>query len=373
MDGPVPGPGILGINPYVGGESEGIVNPALGLPIRLASNESALGASGEAVAAYRAVDGELFRYPDGGSCALRAALADAYGLDASRIVCGAGSDELIALLARSYAGAGDEVLHSAHGFLMYAISARTVGAIPVAAPERGLKTDVEAILARVTARTRLVFLANPNNPTGSFLTIDEVRRLHAGLPDSVLLVLDAAYAEYIRRDDYEAGAALVEAAENVAMLRTFSKIFGLSALRLGWGYFPRAVADVLNRVRGPFNVGAPALAAGRAALADTSFTEAARVHNDRWRDWTADALQGLGLTVHPSIANFLLVDFGDPSGGQSGDQPSDRADRARAHLKADGILVRQMGAYGLPNCLRMTIGSEPEMREVVASLTAFPR
>ncbi len=357
MSGPRPRPGILGIDAYVGGESETTPHPALRRPIRLASNEGALGPSPKAMAAYRALEPDLFRYPDGASAALRAGLADLHGLDAGRIVCGAGSDELIALLVRAYAGPGDEVLHSAHGFLMYALSAKSVGATPVAVPERHLKTDVDAMLAAVTPRTRIVFVANPNNPTGSFLNRDEVARLAAGLPDDVLLVLDAAYAEYIDRDDYAPGDEFVTPGGRVATLRTFSKIYGLSALRLGWGYFPAEVADVLNRIRGPFNVGAPSQVAGEAALDDQDFIAASREHNAEWRDWTAARLAALRLTVHPSIANFLLVDF-------TGRNDRD-AEGTRRYLKENGILVRQMGGYGLPNCLRVGIGTGEEMRAVV--------
>jgi len=364
MTGPSPRPGILDVEPYVGGESQA---PAARL-IRLASNESALGASPRAMAAYRGVAAALHRYPDGGSVALREALAKRHGLDPARIVCGAGSDELIALLVRSYAGPGDEVLYSRHGFLMYPIAAHTAGATPVAAPESGLRADVDALLQRVGPRTRLVFLANPNNPTGSFLTAEELARLHAGLPEDVLLVIDAAYAEYIARNDYTDGAALAAGAGNVVMLRTFSKIHGLAALRLGWAWCPAPVADVLNRVRGPFNVGLPAQAAGVAAVEDVAFSDLNRTHNEYWRDWTAAALGGLGLTVHPSVANFLLTDF---TALADGGDPAAMAERARAFLKARGILVRQMGAYGLPQCLRVGIGTAEEMPEVIAAFAEF--
>ncbi len=368
MTGPTPRPGILGVEPYVGGEATA---PAARL-IRLASNESALGASPRAAAAYRATAATLHRYPDGGAVALREALGRRHGLDPARIVCGAGSDELIALLIKSYAGPGDEVLYSRHGFLMYPIGARTAGATPLAAPERGLRADVDALLDRVGPHTRLVFIANPNNPTGSFLTAEELERLHAGLPEHVLLVVDAAYAEYITRNDYADGAALAGRVGNVVMLRTFSKIHGLAALRLGWAYCPAAVADVLNRVRGPFNVGAPAQAAGIAAVEDVAFTDLNRAHNDYWRDWTAAALHDLGLIVHPAVANFLLVDFTAPAadGGCRAD-PAARAEAARAFLKARGILVRQMGAYGLPHCLRFSIGTAEEMPEVAAAVAEF--
>ena len=362
--GPAPVPGILAIAPYVGGES---VAPASRVA-RLASNEGALGTSPQAIEALRAASDSLHRYPDGHSTELRQALAGLHGIDADRIVCGAGSDELIALLIASYAGPGDEVLYSRHGFLMYRLSTLAAGATPVAAPEIDLRADVDALLARVTGRTRLVFLANPNNPTGSFLTPEEVARLHAGLPERVLLVLDAAYAEYIDQPDYEPGVRLVDDAPNVVMTRTFSKIYGLSALRLGWAYCPTAVADVLNRVRGPFNVNAVAQQAGVAALADRDFVDASRRHNEIWRAWTHNQLEKLGLTAYPSITNFLLVNFAGPA---ANGQAVAYAERARQFLKARGVLVRQMDAYGLPHCLRVSIGTAEDMRLAVDAVGAF--
>lgn len=356
---PTPRPGILDISPYVGGESTAeAADNRLGRLIRLASNEGAFGPGPKAVAAYLARAGELHRYPDGGSTELRRALAARYGLDSGGIVCGAGSDEIISLLVRSYVGPGDEVVYSAHGFLMYPLSAKSVGATPVAAPERGLRTDVDALLAAVTDRTKLVFVANPNNPTGSYLSAEEMGRLHAGLPPHVILVVDAAYAEYMNRNDYADGSALVDRFDNVVMTRTFSKIHGLGSLRLGWGYCPAAIADVLNRVRGPFNVSAAAQAAGVAALEDTGFLDRSRAHNEACRERTAEALRALGLTVHPSVANFLLVDFGGRD-----------AEAARLHLKRHGALVRQMGAYGLPGCLRVSIGQDEEMAVLVEILS----
>src|SRR5437016_13901067 len=289
---PVPGPGILDIAPYVGGESkaEGVERP-----IRLASNESALGPSPKAITAYKALAEEIYRYPDGGAERLRAALGRHHGLDPARIVCGAGSDELIALLLRGYAGPGVEVVYSRHGFLMYPIGALAVGATPIAVPERALTADVDAILARVTERTRIVFIANPNNPTGTCLSADEMARLHAGLPPQVVLAIDAAYAEFVNRNDYEPGIALVNRAENVVMLRTFSKIYALAGLRLGWAYCPPALADVLNRIRGPFNVSAPALAAGVAAVEDVAAPARARAHNQHWLAWFSERLTAPGL------------------------------------------------------------------------------
>ncbi|NBC33575.1 MAG: histidinol-phosphate transaminase [Alphaproteobacteria bacterium] len=363
---PTPRPGVLEIAPYIGGESRADAERV----IRLASNESPLGPSPQAVAAYSDLAGALHRYPDGGAVALRAAIAARHDLDPARIVCGAGSDELIALLINAYAGPGDEVLHSAHGFLMYAISAKAAGARPVAAPETDLCADVDVLLEHVSARTRLVFLANPNNPTGSFVSAAALARLRGDLPEHVLLVVDAAYAEYVSDNAYSSGMELVHDATNVVMTRTFSKIYGLSALRLGWAYCPPPVADVLNRVRGPFNVSTPAQAAGAAAIADTAFTEAARVHAVGWRDWTAGRLRDLGLTVHPSIANFLLIDFSGVADSRGG-RPEKLAEVARLWLKQRGILVRQMGAYGLPHCLRMSIGTAEDMPAVVDAVGAF--
>ena len=359
---PTPRPGIMDIAPYIGGEAKIV---GVERPIRLASNESALGPSEKAMAAYRAIAGEIHRYPDGGSNELCEALAAHYRLDAERIVCGAGSDELIGLLTRAYSGPGDEVLYSRHGFLMYPIAARTAGATPVTAPEKNLTTDVDALLAAVTPRTRSVFVANPNNPTGTFLTADEMARLHAGLPSSVLLVIDAAYAEFVVRNDYEPGVALVDKAQNVVMCRTFSKIYALGGMRVGWAYCPPAVADVLNRVRNPFNVTAAGQAAAVAALKDVASADRAREHNAIWRPWTERELAALDLEVTPSVGNFVLVRFPN--------DPSRNASAAFEHLQANGILTRKMGAYGLGDRLRITIGTEPEMRKVVATIADFLR
>src|SRR5579885_929368 len=331
---PAPRPGILDIAPYVGGESRIV---GVERPIRLASNESALGPSAKAKAAFAALAAEIHRYPEGSAAVLRDALARHHGLDPARIVCGAGSDELIALLLRCYAGPGDEVLYSRHGFLMYPIGALSVGATPVAAPER------------VSPRTRLVFIANPNNPTGTYLSAAELARLHAGLPPHVVLAIDAAYAEFVNRNDYEPGIRLVDRAANVVMLRTFSKIYALAGLRLGWAYCPPAIADVLNRVRGPFNVSTPALAAGVAAIEDVGALARARAHNDRWLPWLSERLTAIGLPLTPSVGNFVLARFPD--------EPARNADAAFAFLQRRGILTRKVGAYGLPAWLRITIGT----------------
>jgi histidinol-phosphate aminotransferase len=358
MSALIPQPGIMDITPYVGGESK---VPGVRRIIKLASNEGAFGPSPKAIEACRALAEDIHRYPDGGCTELREALGALHGLDPARIVCGAGSDALIGLLCRAYAGEGDEVLYSAHGFLMYPIAAKTASATPVAAPEVELTANVDNLLARVSERTRIVFLANPNNPTGTYLPASEMRRLREGLPPSVLLVIDAAYAEYISRDDYSPGADLAEACDNVVMLRTFSKIYGLGAVRLGWGYCAPEVAGVLNRVRNPFNVAAPAQAAGVAALGDQAFVDKSRRHNDEWLAWTTAQVRQIGYEVPPSIGNFILVRFAGV----------DDATQADVFLKERGIIARRMGGYGLPDALRVTIGTGDEMQAFVQALGAF--
>jgi histidinol-phosphate aminotransferase len=357
---PTPRPGILDIVAYVPGES---AIPGGMTPIKLSSNESPLGSSPKAIAAFQAEAHHLERYPDGTATKLRQAIARVYGLNPDHIVCGAGSDEILALISHAYLGPGDEAIYTTHGFLVYKIQIQACGATPVVAPEKDLKTDVDAILKCVTPRTKVVFLANPNNPTGTYVPFDEVRRLRAGLPANVLLVLDAAYCEYVRRNDYEAGLELVATTENTIMTRTFSKIHGLGALRLGWGYGPAAIMDVLNRTRGPFNVSAPAIAAGIAAIEDRAFQEQAVAHNDVWLPWLTSSLEALGLKVTPSVGNFLLVHFSAEKGRD--------AASADAFLKSRAIIVRRVAGYGLPNALRITIGTEADNRAVIAALTDF--
>jgi histidinol-phosphate aminotransferase len=351
----------MDIKPYVGGESalDGVTRV-----MKLSSNEGALGPSPKAMAAYAAMAGEMHRYPDGGATRLRQAIARRFGLDAGRIVCGAGSDELLGLLCRAYAGPGDEVLYSQHGFLMYAIAAKTCGAVPVTAPEVALTASVDNLLAAVTERTRIVFLANPNNPTGTYLPAAEVERLRAGLASHVLLVIDAAYAEFVGRNDYTAGMELVDQpAANTVVTRTFSKIYAMGGLRLGWAYCPEPVAGVLNRVRNPFNVGSPALAAGLAAFEDVAYLDLCKAHNDYWLPWLEHRLAALGLEVTPSVCNFVLVRF--PA------KPGRDAAAADAYLRARGIIVRAMGSYGLGDCLRITVGQGDENAAVVEALAAF--
>jgi histidinol-phosphate aminotransferase len=355
MSAPVPQPGIPDIEAYVGGASK---IAGVERVIKLSSNEAPLGASPRAIEAYKAAAADMHRYPDGGSAKLRRALGERWGLNPNQIVCGNGSDDVLQLLTQAYCGPGDEVLYSQHGFLVYPIAAKSCGATPVAAPETHLTTSVDALLARVSEKTKIVFIANPNNPTGTYIPASEVRRLHDGLPEHVLLVIDAAYAEFVDSKDYEDGSAMVEEFSNVAMTRTFSKVFGMGGLRLGWAYLPPAIADVLNRTRGPFNVSMPAQAAGIAALEDRDFFERTLEHNKSWRAWLAQQLGGLGLDIVPSATNFLLVKFPD-------------APAADAYLKSRGIIVRAVASYGLPNHLRITIGTEAEMRAVVNAVRDF--
>ena len=360
LRGPRPRPGVLDIAPYVPGTS---ALPGARPVIKLSSNETPFGPSPRAIEAYHQAASTLSRYPDGSARPLREAIAAFYGLDPARIVCGAGSDELLNLLASAYLGPGDEAIYTAHGFLVYKIAIMARGATPVVAPETELTADVDAILACVSPRTRLVFIANPNNPTGTYLPFDEVKRLRESLPDDVLLVLDAAYAEYVRKNDYEAGIELVATSPNTVMTRTFSKLYGLASLRIGWAYCPPPVADALNRIRGPFNVSGAAVAAGIAALADQPWAQSAVEHNELWRGRLAEAFAAIGLGVTPSAANFLLLHFGAANGKS--------AVAADKFLHERRIILRRVEEYGLPHALRMTVGTEDENRAALDALASF--
>ena len=357
---PQPRQGVLAIDAYVPGKSKAPVGVKLH---KLSSNETPLGASPRAIEAYRALGAELELYPDGSAGELRLAIAERYGLDPARIVCGSGSDELLSLLTNAYLGPGDEGIFTEHGFLVYKIAILAAGGMPVSVPERDLTADVDAILAAVTPKTRIVFLANPNNPTGTYISFEAVKRLHADLPPQVLLVLDAAYAEYVRRNDYASGLELVATSENVVMTRTFSKIYGLANLRLGWLVAPAHVSDALNRIRGPFNVNGAAIAAGVAAIRDSAHIDAALAHNEHWLPKLTEALTGIGIAVTPSVGNFLLLHF--PG---HGDKTAAKAD---AYLTERGLILRAVGAYGLPNALRATIGTAEANGLLIAALTDF--
>ena len=355
-----PRPGIMELAPYVPGKS--LVDGKASV-IKLSANESALGPSPKALDAFRDGDTSLHIYPDGSSLNLREALGETNALDPERIVCGAGSDELLYNLARGYAGPGDEILMGEHGFNVYPIVAHCVGAKPVKVPERNLTFDVEATLSLVTDKTRIVFIANPNNPTGSYIASDELSKLRAGLRDDILLVIDCAYAEFVSRQDYNMGFDLVDRANNTVVTRTFSKIYALAALRIGWCYCPPSIADVLNRLRGPFNLSTPAQLAGKAAIEDVNHLRAAQEHNSVWLTWLSDSLADCGLKVYPSVANFLLIQFADNT-GQS-------AQEAMAFFAGKGILPRETSGYGLPDCLRVTIGRQNEMEDFVRVVKEF--
>jgi histidinol-phosphate aminotransferase len=355
-----PRPGIMDITPYKGGESklEGVDRI-----IKLSSNEGPFGTAPSAVKAMQEFADQQHRYPDGGATALRKKLAGKYKLDADRIVCGAGSDEILGLVCKAYAGPGDEVLYSDHGFLMYPIAAKAAGATPVTAPEDNLTTDVDALLRAVTDKTRIVFVANPNNPTGTYISNTEMTRLRNGLREDILLVIDSAYAEFMMEDDYDAGVDLVEKTQNTLMTRTFSKMYGLGGIRLGWAYGSEEIIDVLNRARNPFNVSALALVAGEAALDDELFVAKTRKHNITLLRWVEEEAQKLGLTTTTSHANFALIRF-----PHQGEHTSRKADE---FMRNKGIIVRAMAAYGLGDCLRVSIGTEEEMQLFIAALKEF--
>jgi histidinol-phosphate aminotransferase len=358
---PMPRPGVMQIEAYVPGKSS--AGPGVKKIHKLSSNETPLGASKKAQEAMRALATSLELYPDGGSTALREAIGAKFGLDPQRLVCGSGSDELLSLITNAYIGPGDEGLFSEHGFLVYKIAILAAGGTPVVAKERNMTTDVDAMIAALSPRTKIVYLANPNNPTGTYLPFDEVKRLHAALPPHVLLVLDAAYAEYVRRNDYASGLELVATSENVVMTRTFSKIYGLANLRLGWMYAPAHITDAINRIRGPFNVNGVAIAAGIAAVRDQAHVDAAIEHNEKWLPWLTKEITKLGITVTPSVGNFMLMHF-DGAKGKT-------AAEADAYLSARGLILRAVKAYGLPNALRLTVGTAEANELVVKALKDF--
>jgi len=351
-----PQPGILDIALYEGGKAHlaGVANA-----VKLSSNENPYGPSDRAKEVFGRTVHSLHRYPVTDHASLRTAIAEVHRLDASRIICGAGSDEIITFLCQAYAGPGDEVVFTEHGFLMYRISSLAAGATPVEVPERERTADVDAILGACTGATRLVFLANPNNPTGTMVSAAEVARLAEGLPPQALLVLDGAYAEYV--DGYDGGAALVDARQNVVLTRTFSKIYGLGGLRIGWGYGPRHVIDVLNRIRGPFNLSTTQLETAEAAVRDQDHVVRCRAENTRMRSWLAGALAELGVPSDTSMANFILARFAS----------REEAEACDAYLNAQGLIVRRVAGYKLPHCLRITIGDEAACRQVAHAVAQF--
>ena len=353
-----PKDGILEISPYVGGKSkaEGVAEP-----VKLSSNENILGCSPAAREAYAAAAGRLHLYPDGRASILRDAVARTYDLEPERLIFGCGSDEIFQLLNQTYLEPGDNMIQGEFGFAAFSIGARACQGEVRYAKEPNLRIDVDEVLKLVDERTRLVFIANPANPTGTMLPAEEVRRLHAGLPAGVILVLDGAYSEFVTDPTFEDGLSLARQYENVVMTRTFSKLHGLAGLRVGWGYGSPALVDAVNRIRLPFNVNIPALEAAVAALDDKAFQKASVELVERWRPWLTQQLGGLGLEVTPSAANFVLVRFASAAD----------AAQAEAYLSKHGYLVRSAASYGLPDRLRITVGLEAHNRAVVDMLTAF--
>lgn len=351
-----PQPGIMEIALYEGGAAHvaGVSDA-----IKLSSNENPFGPSDRAKEAYLRAAHRLHRYPNTDHAALRQAIGEVHGLDPARIICGVGSDEIIHFLCQAYAGPKDEVLFTEHGFLMYRISALAAGATPVSVRERDRTTDVEAILAACTKRTKLVFIANPNNPTGTMIGLPEIEKLASGLPKGALLVIDGAYAEYVQ--GYDGGAGLATTRPNVFMTRTFSKIYGLGGLRIGWGYGPRAIIDVLNRIRGPFNLSSAQLDAAEAAVRDQDHVARCREENGRLRAWLAESLAEKGVPSDTSTANFILARFADEAEAGACDQ----------YLQSQGLIVRRVGGYGLPHCLRITVGDEAACRRVAHAIGQF--
>ena len=351
-----PQPGIMDVALYQGGKSSlaGISNV-----LKLSANENPLGPSPKARAAYAAAGTTLHRYPSTDHSSLRNAIGEVYDLDPSRILCGVGSDEIITFLWQAYAGPETEVVHTQHGFAMYRISALVAGATPVEAPERDRRVDVDAILAACTERTSLVFIANPANPTGTMISQSEVERLADNLPSQAILVLDGAYAEFV--EGFDGGVSVINTRSNVFMTRTFSKIYGLGGLRIGWGYGPQDIIDVLNRVRGPFNLSDGALAAAEAAVRDTDYTAKCFALNAQWRTWLADELAALGVPSDVSLTNFILARFASPA----------EAEACNAALQANGLIVRPVANYQLPSAIRITVGDEDGCRRVVAAIRSF--
>ena len=351
-------PYILEIDNYIPGKTK------LGdkKVIKLSSNENALGASPMALEAYKKHGKDLFRYADGSCNSLREALAKKNEISADRIVCGAGSDEIIALLTWAFAGSGDEIIYSEYGFLMYPISAKKVGAKAIKVKEKDLRADIDAIIGAITAKTKIIFIANPNNPTGSCLNKSEIQKLIDATPKNILIVLDHAYEEFVEETDYPNAVELANQNENIVVTRTFSKIYGLASLRIGWSYSSKYVAEILNKVRGPFNVGGPAQIAAEAALEDDDFLHLSKNHNRKWlKTFFTELANQKNVKAHPSIANFILFDFGSLESCQ----------KANNLFLEKGIILREMGAYNLPNCLRATIGTDEENLQVLEILKNF--
>lgn len=351
-----PQPGIMDIALYQGGQSH---VAGVSHVIKLSSNENPFGPSPKAIEAVRNSAANLHRYPSTDHAPLRDAIGVRHGLDPARIICGVGSDEVLQFVAQAYAGPGDEVIYTEHGFSMYPIIARMAGATPVMVPEKDRRVDVDNILAAVTDQTRIVFVTNPGNPTSTMIPESELVRLAEALPDSCLMVIDGAYAEFV--DDFDGGASIVGRFDNVIMTRTFSKVYGLGGMRVGWGYAVQSIIDVLNRVRQPFNLSLTALAAAEAAVKDEEFLSHCQAENTRLRVWLSDELAKIGVPSDASCTNFILARFTDQAEAEACDD----------YLKTQGLIVRRVAGYNLPNALRITVGDEDACRRVVAAISAF--
>ncbi len=352
---PVPKKPLTRLEKYVPGRHkvEGVANA-----IKLSANEAALGASPSALRAYKRVAKSLAAYPDGACVALKKAIADYHDVPEEQIICGGGSDDILHLLAQSYLSEGDEAIYSQYGFLIYPIFIQAACATPVKVKEKGFRVDCEAVLAAINDKTRIIFLANPNNPTGTALSKEELVAFHAKIPPHILLVLDGAYAEYAPPEKYSDGAGLVSQYENVVILRTFSKAYGLAGLRVGWAYAPPEIANVLNRIRSPFNVSTPAQMAAIAALKDDAFLQKNIRHNEKYLRFLSEEITALGFEVTPSWANFLLIHFKD-------------AAKADAYFSQKGLILRALTAYGLPKALRLSVGSSSANKKFVRVLKEF--
>jgi histidinol-phosphate aminotransferase len=353
----------MDIHPYVAGKAraEGFAEP-----IKLSANENALGSSPKAQEAYAAAAASLHMYPDPRASIVRTALAERFDLEPERLIFGCGSDEVFQLLCQTYLEPGDNMVQGEYGFAAFAIGARACQAQVRMAPEPGYRVDVDEMLKCVDHRTRLMFLANPGNPTGTWIPASEVRRLHEALPPSVILVLDGAYGEFAVDPAFDDGIELARRAQNVVVTHTFSKLYGLAALRIGWGYAPEEIAQAYDRIRAPFNTSIPGQRAAVAALGDEEFLRASIALTEQWRPWLTQQLGGMGLeVVGPSATNFVLVGFPRT--------PGKTAAEAEAFLASRGVLVRSAGMYGLPDHLRMTIGLEPQNRALAEALGDFMR
>ena len=348
--------GILDIALYEAGSAP---KPEEQNVIKLSSNENPYGPSRKSIDAITRHAAEVHLYPSTDHSELRRSIAARFGLNDKNIICGVGSDEIISFLCQAFSGPGDEVIHTEHGFAMYKISTLAAGATPVEVRENNRYTDVDAILDACSKRTKLIFIANPNNPTSTMINVSEVQRLADGIPEHCILVLDGAYAEYV--PNFDGGASLIEKRENIFMTRTFSKMYGLGGLRIGWGNGSKQVVDILHRIRGPFNLSTLALAAANSALSDVDYVDKCRNENSRLREWLSNSLANLGIESEKSHANFILAHF----------KGSDEACACYKFLNNEGLLVRQVANYNLPNCLRITIGDEAACKRVYESIRRF--